>query len=71
MASTIKNTSDGITGNQTIGRPLVATGGRGSFALFAQTLETANVETIALADIEQKWSTRFNDPRYYQGDAPA
>ena len=69
MASDIKNTADGITGNQVIGRVTVNTGGRGTNGSQGFTRATPNNVTIPLADIHDKYDDRFDDPRYYQGDS--
>lgn len=69
MANDILNTSNSNTGNQVLGRIIINTGGRG--ANLKQTLSTSNndSDTIAIGDIDDKYDTRFDDPRYYSGDA--
>jgi hypothetical protein len=68
MANDILSAASGAaSGNQTTGRPTVATGSRG--ANFSQTLDgTVNKKTIAIADIAADYDARFDDPRYYTGD---
>ena len=69
MANDIVNASAGdTTGNQVIGRPTVNTGGRG--ANVSQQLDTtSNKESSAVADVAAQYDARFDDPRYYAGDA--
>ena len=64
----IVNASDlSGSGDQRLGRIVVKTGGRGSNGTQANT-EPQYVEEIA--DVSGKFDERFDDPRYYTGDAP-
>ncbi len=65
MAQDILNTSGTNTGNQRIGNVVVGTGGRGSYSY----QKNDDREKAALvADVDDKYDTRFDDPRYYNGD---
>jgi hypothetical protein len=66
MANDILNTSNGATGNQNLGKITVKQEGRGtnSTKQYNAALHTIDISTIAA-----KYDARFDDPRYYQGDA--
>ena len=69
MANDIVNATDGATtGLQRQGRVTVASGGRGSN--FSKTYDpTLESLTSPVVDIAAKYDARFDDPRYYTGDA--
>ena len=69
MANDILNTGAGTTGSAAVGKITVATGGRGSLALFRLSRDGDGSETDLITNLDDKYDTRFDDPRYYQGDA--
>lgn len=72
MANDILNTGGTTTDSASVGAITVATGGRGSLALVRQSRADARppcVESVLLTTLSDKYDDRFDDPRYYQGDA--
>lgn len=62
MAQDILNTSGTNTGNQKIGNVIVGTGGRGTNS-YAKNDDSEQRKPVA--DIDDKYDTRFDDPTYY------
>ena len=70
MVNDIVSATAGVsTGKQNIGRVSVLTGGRGSLGNLIDTINPGNFETIDITTISGKYDTRFDDQRYYAGDA--
>jgi hypothetical protein len=70
MANDVVNATAGVgTGNQNIGRISVLTGGRGSLGNLTDTINPGNFETINITTVSGKYDTKFDDQRYYAGDA--
>jgi len=68
MANDILNTANGTTGNQVQGTVRVFQPGRPTVGN-GHTYSPADEETSTVASIAAKYDTRFDDPRYYTGDA--
>ncbi len=66
MANDILNTSNSTSGNQVQGRVRVFSPNP---VLSTNTYDPVDVETSTVASIAAKYDTRFDDPRYYTGDA--
>lgn len=69
MANDILNTAGGTSGNQIQGRvrfhhPRGLVSGRSG-----ETYDPADVETTDITVLTTKYDTRWDDPRYYSGDA--
>jgi hypothetical protein len=65
MANDIVNSVDGSgTGIQQMGTRVVSVGGAGDSAL----TNDADLHTIDIANIADKYDDRWDDPRYYAGD---
>ncbi len=77
MPADIFNISGDGQGFQRIDRAYVNTGGRGSFDLLTDSLPLRNsiddspgvVSDPTVTGISTKYDTKWDDPRYYQGDA--
>ena len=66
MANDIVNNQGGTTGNQQRGRITVKGPGRGTNGYKANTEQQL---LSAVSDLSTKYDDRFDDPRYYTGDA--
>lgn len=69
MANDILSINGNTSGSQSIGKVTVATGGRGSQALFRKSYSPENVKEITISSIAAKYDARFDEPRYYTGDS--
>lgn len=66
MANDIVNNQGATTGNQVRGQITVKTAGRG---LNGYKKNTEQQLLSPVSDIAAKYDARFDDPRYYTGDA--
>ena len=71
MANDILNNAAVASGVQLVGAVTVATGGRGSATLFRNSLPADRAPAsnpLSIATLATQYDTRFDDPRYYEGD---
>ena len=62
MANDVVNTDGDTTGNQNLGDRLVKLAGKASNAT---AVDTTDRYTIPISAVAQKYTDRFDDPRYY------
>ena len=65
MAADIKNTDNGVTGDQKLGMIQVNVGNVSSLVTLdgSDSLHTIDIDTI-----DDKYDDKFDSPRYYTGD---